>query len=250
MSSAVIGVAGVVALGVGAAGVAATAYSAHEAAGATRDATNAAINQQNTALDKQSSLSAPYRALGESAIPTLQGLLGINGGDPTKTLQNTPGYQFAKDQGLTSTVNQASAMGLGLSGNTLEGLDKFSTGLASQTYQNQVGNFENVAGMGQAAAAGQAANIGNAAANNSNLIMNQGNTMAGIDANLAAGITKSVGAGANQYMMQNTLKGLQSPGGGSYVDPSPNPYGPGGTGDTTYWGGPVEGSGGGSILGG
>lgn len=213
MSSAVIGVSAAVALGVGAAGAAATAYGAHEAAGATKDATNAAIAQQNSALGQQAAMSAPYRALGESAIPTLQGLLGINGADPTKTLQATPGYQFAKEEGLQGTTNAASRMGMGLSGNTLEGLDKFSTGLADQTYQSAVGNAENVVGMGQAAAAGQAANIGNAAANTSNLIMNQGNTTAGIDANLAAGLTKSFGAGANQYMMMNTLNGLNNPGG-------------------------------------
>lgn len=213
MSSAVIGVAGVVALGVGAAGVAGTVIASGNAADASKHATDAAVAQQKDALSQQSTMSQPYRSLGESAIPTLKGLLGLDGTDPTKALEKTPGYQFAKEQGLDATKNAASAMGMGLSGNTLEGLDKFSTGLASQTYQSQVGNLENVVGMGQAAAAGQAANIGNAANNTSNLIMNQGNTMAGIDANLAAGITKSVGAGANQYMMMNTLKGLQSPGG-------------------------------------
>ena len=250
MSSAVIGVAGTVALGVGAAGAAATAYGASQAAGATRDATNAAINQQNTALGQQAALSQPYRDLGQSAIPTLQGLLGLNGQDPTKALQNTPGYQFAKQQGLDSTVNKASAMGMGLSGNTLQGLDQFSTGLADQTYQQAVGNAENVVGLGQAAAAGQAANIGNAAANTSNLIMNQGNTQAGIDANLAAGLTKSFGAGANQYMMMNTLAGLNSPGGaGSGYDPTNNPYGPGSVGQTTDFGMLPVGNGG-STLGG
>lgn len=241
MSSAVIGIGATVALGVGAAGAAATAYSAHEAAGATRDATNAAINQQNQALSEQSQLSAPYRALGESAIPTLKGLLGLDGTDPTKALESTPGYKFSKQQGLDSTKNAASAMGMGLSGNTLEGLDKFSTGLADQTYQQQVGNFQNLVNTGQAAAAGQAANVGNAAANTSNLIMNQGNTNAGIDANLAAGLVKSIGAGANQFTMNNTLKGLQNPGGSPAYDPTANPYGAGSGGTTTYFGGPVDG---------
>lgn len=229
-----------VAVGVGAVVAAgATIYAANKTASATKDATNAAIHQQQTALEQQATMSQPYRSLGESAIPTLKGLLGLDGGDPTKALEKTPGYQFSKQQGLDATKNAASAMGMGLSGNTLEGLDKFSTGLADQTYQQTVGNMENVVGMGQAAAAGQAANIGNAANNTSNLIMNQGNTMAGIDANLAAGLSKIAGGTANQYMMQNTLKGLQSPGGSTY-DPTSNPYGPGTVGETTYFGGPVD----------
>lgn len=234
-----------VAVGVGAVVAAgATVYASNQAASATRDATNAAITQQQQALNQQAEMSAPYRALGESAIPTLKGLLGLSGEDQTKALEKTPGYQFAKEQGLQSTINAASAMGMGLSGNTLEGLDKFSTGLASQTYQQQVGNLENAVNTGQAAAAGQSANIGNAAANTGNLLMNQGNTMAGIDANLAAGLSKIAGNTANQYAMQNTLKGLQSPGSAPIgYDPTANPYGPGGSGTTTYFGGPVEGAG-------
>lgn len=208
-----------------------------EAAGATKDATNAAITQQQQALNQQAQLSAPYRSLGESAIPQLQNLLGLGSGGSGQaldTLRNTPGYKFAQQEGTQNTVNQASAMGMGLSGNTLEGLAQFNQGLADNTFQNQIGNLENVVGMGQAAAAGQAANIGNAARNISNAMINQGNTLAGIDANTIAGITKSIGNGANQYMMYNTLQGLNNPGsvGGGY-DPTYNPYGAGSIGTTT-----------------
>ncbi len=257
----------------------ATSIAGSEAAGATKDASNAAIAQQQSALQQQGQLSAPYRSFGESAIPTLQSLLGIppasgtnpassnaasspgrpqgydpssgftlkpgggigqgipggapsqgmgaiggsglplGGGaatapgaaDPTATLRNMPGYQFAREQGLTAATNRASAMGLGLSGNTLEALTSYGTGLADQTYQQEVNNLENAVGVGQAAAAGQAANIGNAASNIGNTLVNQGNTLAGIDVNRAAGITKSIGNATNNYQ---TLSGLQDPGGG------------------------------------
>lgn len=201
-------------------GAAATVYSANSAKSATRDASNAAIAQQQAALEQQSQMSAPYRALGESAIPQLQTLLGIGkpGESPQATtdaqlaaLRNTPGYKFQQEQGTQNTVNAASAMGLSLSGNTLEGLSKFNQGLADTTFQQAVGNYENVVGLGQASAAGQAANIGNAAANTGNILMNQGNTLAGINANEAAGITKSIGNASNQYQ---TLAGLSDPGGG------------------------------------
>lgn len=190
-----------------------TAYAANKSASATKDATNAAINQQQSALQQQAQLSAPYRALGESAIPTLQSLLGLGSGGSAgalDTLRNMPGYQFAQQEGQKNTVNQASAMGLGLSGNTLEGLSSFNQGLADTTYQKEVGNLENTVSQGQAAAAGQASNVGNAANNTSNLLVNQGNTTAGIDANLAAGLSKIAGNTSNQLITQNTLSGLSS----------------------------------------
>jgi hypothetical protein len=99
-------------------------------------------------------------------------------------------------------------MGLGLSGNTLEGLQKFGTGLADQTYQQAIGNLMGVVDTGQAAAAGQAANVGQGASNISNALIGQGQTMAGIDANTIAGITKSLGGVGNNLVLNNTLAGL------------------------------------------
>lgn len=246
VAAAVIGGA-VASAGIGAIG---SASAAGSAANATNNATNASIAEQNAALQQQATLSAPYRALGQGAIPTLQGLLGIGGQPATgasggaggltgpnasgpgaaaatssstsgtgaqntaqieQTLQNMPGYQFTQQQGTQNTVNQAAAMGLGLSGNTLEGLSQFNTGLADQTYQQQIGNLENTVNTGQAAAAGQAANIGNAAGNISSSLTSQGNNLAGIYSNEIAGITKAAGNGINQGIGAYTLAGLGNP---------------------------------------
>lgn len=243
VAAAIVGAAAIGAVGSAAAG--------SEAAGATKDATRAAISEQQAALDQQATLARPYTLLGQSAVPQLQALLGIKSGPggamgaPTDattnantlaTLQATPGYQFAKQQGIDATKNAAAASGMLLSGNTLEGLDKFSTGLADSTYQQTVGNLENVVGLGQAAAAGQAANIGNAASNISGALIGQGNTLAGIDANTIAGITKSIGNGVNNYTTMQTLAGLNNPGGSpSIATPSYN-YGSPSLGTTTYFG--------------
>lgn len=202
-------------VGAGALAAGGTALAGSEAAGATTSATNAAIGEQNYGLNLQAQLSAPYRGLGAAAIPTLENLLGMGKpGTQLTSLRNLPGYQFEQQQGTQGTINAATAMGMGLSGNTLQGLSTFNQGLADQTYQQEVGNFENVVGMGQAAAAGQAANIGNATSNISGLISNQGNTLAGIDANTIAGITKSIGGGIDNYVLSNTLAGLGGGGGG------------------------------------
>ncbi|HBO9747891.1 tail fiber domain-containing protein [Pseudomonas aeruginosa] len=52
-------------------------------------------------------------------------------------LENTPGYQFALDQGMRAVQNSSAARGLGLSGAQLKGATQFATGLADQTYGDQ-----------------------------------------------------------------------------------------------------------------
>ena len=204
----------VAAVAVGVAGVAAaagTAYAGHEAAGATRDASNAAVAEQQSALQQQAELSAPYRAVGQDAIGQYEALLGTGPGSNAQTIQqalaNTPGYQFTQQQGQQGILNAASASG-GVSGNTLTALDRYNTDLADQTYQNALHNAQGAVGMGQAAAAGQAQNVGQAASNISSTLVNQGNNIANIDIGTAAGISKAIGGTANNVIEIGALQAL------------------------------------------
>lgn len=102
----------------------------------------------------------PYRVGGEQALTQLQNLTGTGapgGGndnplaayltkpfEPTmEQLAQTPGYQFALDQGLKATTNRETAMGLGgpLSGALSRATADYATGLASTTYQQQFQNY-------------------------------------------------------------------------------------------------------------
>jgi hypothetical protein len=189
----------------------ATTVASSNAAGATQNATNSAVNEQEWAIQQQENLSAPYRALGQAGIGQYEALLGLgpNGAaGELQALQQTPGYQFARQQGEQGVINAASEFGLGLSGNTLEGLDQFNTGLASQTYQSAVGNAENAVTIGQNAAAGTGAGIQSGANNISTALINQGNTIAGIDVNEAAGLTKALSGASSNYLFANTLANL------------------------------------------
>jgi hypothetical protein len=228
--------AAVIAAGVVAAG--ATAYSGSKAAGATKDATNASISAQESAQAKQQALNAPYAAIGTGgAIQQYQNLLGLGPGGAAgeqKALAQTPGYQFSLNQGLGATKNAASASGMALSGNTLQALDQFGTGLADNTYQNAVGNAQNAVTIGQNAAAGTGAGIMQTGQGIAGALQNQGNTLAGINVNEAAGISKAIGSGASQYATYNTLQGLNSPSGFVATnDPSM-------AGGTAGWGGGAD----------
>jgi len=210
-----------VATAVAAVGAGATIYAANSASRATNRASNAAIQQQQQALAQQERLAAPYTALGQQAMPAYMSLLGISPDgtqvDPKlaqETLRNLPGYQFAQQEGQRGTLQAAGAMGMGLSGNTLAALDRYNTGLADQTYQDELRNLLAPVQLGQAAAAGQAANVGNAASNIGNIQQQQGANLANIGMNRAAGITGAIGQGVNQYVTQNTLQGLMGTPGG------------------------------------
>jgi len=209
-----------VAVGVSAvANVAGSAIAGSMAADATEEATAKQVQAQQEALAQQERLSAPYRALGESAIPAYQRLLGIgpNGQQLspqqiTQQLTQMPGYQFQLSQGLDATKRQAAAMGLGLSGNTLQALNKYSQGLASTSYQNQLENLLNPIKIGQAGAANQAAAASQTGANLGNIYGAQGANQANIATGMVGGVTNALGQGVNQYVTQNTLQGLTNTG--------------------------------------
>lgn len=237
-------------IAVGAVTAGATAYAGSESAGATKSATNASIAAQEQAQTAQQKLNAPYAGIGTGtpgtgsapgttgAITQYQNLLGLGpqgAAGMEQTLAATPGYQFAKTQGLGATENSASAAGLGLSGNTLQALDKFSTGLADSTYQEAVGNAQNAVTIGQNAAAGTGSGILQTGANVGSTISAAGNTLAGIDANTVAGISKSIGNAGNQYITNQTLQGLQNPGTTAAPGASQD-YTPAGEAQTPAWG--------------
>lgn len=176
-------------------------------------AAQGAKNAEMAALGEQTKLSDPYRQLGEAALPQLRSLLGIGDGGNTPEqrqaiLASTPGYQFARDEGLKGTKASAGSMGMALSGNTLKALDQYGTGLADQTYQSAVGNLMGVTGLGQAAAAGQAANVGASADRQSGYYTNLGN----INAANVAGISNALQSGISQATTQSTLNDIYDSG--------------------------------------
>lgn len=209
-------------IGAGVIGAVGSSVAGSEAAGATKSATNASIAAQTSAQQQQAQLNAPYAAIGtgsggnSGAISQYQNLLGLGpqgAAGEQATLAATPGYQFAKSEGLGAATNAATAQGMSLSGNTLSGLDAFSTGLADSTYQQALGNAQNAVTIGQNAAAGTGSGILQTGANIGSTISSAGNTLAGIDANTIAGLTKASSGAANQYATLSTLQGLDNPGG-------------------------------------
>lgn len=130
-----------------------------KAAGAQVEGMQQGINYLQGNMDQTRADFQPYQAAGTAALNRLS--------DPN-AFETSPGYQFARDQGLDAIKTQNNSLGRLASGNTLAALTQFGTGIAQQDYNNWWNQQNQLAGMGLNAtgnlsslAAGNAGNIAN-----------------------------------------------------------------------------------------
>lgn len=118
----------------------------------------------------------PYMNLGNGASNQLSNLLGLNGGNPASmlaALQQTPGYQFAFNQGQTALDRSAASRGMMLSGGQVKDSLQYGQGMADQLYNTTVNQNMGAAQLGENAAA-QSGNNGQTAASNSGQFLQNG----------------------------------------------------------------------------
>lgn len=98
---------------------------------------------------------APYTGPGAAASTRLADLYGLNGPDAAAAaqaaFQQTPGYQFARDQGVKALDASAARKGMLLSGNQVQAVQNYGTGLADQLFQQYIQNLGTTANRGQTA---------------------------------------------------------------------------------------------------
>lgn len=152
----------------GAASAAGSVASANELAKAQQQA----LNFQQSVYNTSQQQLAPYYSAGANALPSLYGgvntpvspgLLGETpqafggasgtpvGSAPVYNLpnftldqfQSSPGYQFQLQQGVNAIQNAAGPKTGVLSGNTLQALQSYGTGLANQDWYNWLTNQQN-----------------------------------------------------------------------------------------------------------
>lgn len=149
----------------------------------------------------------PFIKAGQSAIPTLEGLL-TPGPNQTQILSQTPGFQFAQDWGQKAVQNAGQMRGVG--GNVLTELQKFSTGLAQNTFFPLVQSLQGLVNTG----ADAASSLGGTAANFGSSMGNMFSNLGGAQASGILGASNAVGSGfnslANYMMLQSILQGSQN----------------------------------------
>lgn len=97
----------------------------------------------------------PYTQAGAAGATGLQNLI-----QNPFSFQSTPGYQFARDQGIQALDRSAAARGMLGSGRQSKDLERFGTGLADQTYGSAFQRMLQAAGFGLGAQGAQTNTIG------------------------------------------------------------------------------------------
>lgn len=188
-----------------------SASAAGSAASEQGQAAQNALNNQNQVWGQVQNYFSPYVNAGNSAISNyssqLPGLANSTQNIQTpgtyqsfnpSDLAATPGYQFTLNQGLQATQNGFSSQGLNNSGAATKGAAQYASGLASNTYNQQLQNY-----MQQQ---GQQYNQG---LSNANFSLNQNQTTANMLQN-AAGLGQNAvsslsGAGLGSAQQVNNL---------------------------------------------
>lgn len=172
MATSLLSVVGSVASGVLGRNAAKAQASAAERAGNNQaasmlEATDKSIGFQREMFDYGKEVSAPFIETGTQALGRLSDVFLDN---DFSGFEESPGYQFAFDEGRRALERGAASRGLLNSGATGRALVDYGTGMASQEFGNWANRLASLAGIGQATAGQQAgigaqvgANLGNTA---------------------------------------------------------------------------------------
>lgn len=191
-------------------GVASIAGGAMQASAAEKAANTQAAGAANAlALQERQynesvTRSQPWIDSGRSALDAYMGELGLSDAAKNGTFKSgfkeTPGYQFAVDEGEKGAVNNLAALGMKNSGAALKALTRFRTGLADQTYNGYLDRLSASSTGGQAQVA-----------NNNAMSANYANTASSTIQDQAAATASGYVGGANAW--SNALSGLAKQGG-------------------------------------
>lgn len=174
----------------GAATIAAGAYSANQqkkaaqgAANAQTAATDKGMEEQRRQFDAVQKLLSPYVAGGEKGLAGQQDFLGLNGKPAQQAaidgIQNSAQFGAMAQQGENAILQNASATGGLRGGNTEGALAQFRPQLLSGLINEQYGRLGGLAQMGQASAAGVGAAGMQTGDNITALLGQQGSAQAG-----------------------------------------------------------------------
>lgn len=126
-----------------------------EAARLSAEVQREGLEFQKQTYEQSRADQMPWLEAGKTALGSYMGELGLSDEAKAGTFQSgfkeTPGYQFAVQEGEKGVVNNLAALGMKNSGAALKALTKFRTGLADQTYGDYLNRLSGVAGTGQTA---------------------------------------------------------------------------------------------------
>lgn len=170
--------------------------ASNRAASAAAGAADRASDTQLQMFNQNREDMAPYRAAGLRGLTAYEGTLG-----PSFT--TSPGYEFARSEGIRGIDQGASARGMLNSGGRLRELMRYGTGVANQEFGNYQNRLAALSGLGQTATAQTGQFGANAAAGISQAQLAGGQAQAQGITGGATALLGGLNAGAGLYGLMN-----------------------------------------------
>lgn len=183
------------------------AYGSNAAAGAASTGENNAIGTETQLQGTLGGIYGHELNTGNGAFDALSSTLGLNGAAPSYAgFENSPGYQFAVQQGQQAINRQAAATGGAYSTSTLGAIGGYTAGMASENYNNYVNQLLQSAGIGASGNASFAGNMTSAANNIAQAQIGKGVARA----NGASGTAGAIGTAAQGMPWGSIISGIGS----------------------------------------
>lgn len=167
---------------------------------------------------------APFLQSGERSLGAYNYEMGM--GDRPEGyggMQASPAFDFMMNQG-TDAINASAAMrGKMNSGSTLQAMEKYRMGLASQESNNWLNRLQGGAAMGQASAGNMAAAGQNFATGAGTAMANAGSAQAAGAIGVGNAIAGGINTGMNAYGYFNNLNQQPSPAASTMTAPVQRP---------------------------
>lgn len=141
----------IAAIGLGAAGVAATVHSGNRAAAAVESSATTSDATSRYIYEDVKMRNAYREELGNAALGDIEQLYSGDNEDAINKFYNSPDYKLAFNEGQRAIEGGAAARGGLLSGDTAKAVTGFGQNLATSTFGNYKNSLNNIAGMGQQA---------------------------------------------------------------------------------------------------
>lgn len=200
------------AIAVGVTSLATGIYESQAAAGAQKDAAQAAANTQQNMFNQTNANQAPFRQTGiaaENALSSFYGLPGYPASNAAQTIQNLPGYQFQLSQGVQAIDRSQASHGLLNSGATGKALTQYGQGLAQNYAGAYTSGLQNLANLGEGATQATSQAGANAANQISSDQIYAGQAQASGDINTYNALSSSLSQGIGLYGL--ATRGQQTP---------------------------------------
>lgn len=168
-----------------------------------QETTGQALSEYDTILDQALGAQQPYSDAGRRGLSEYVSALGL--GTPEENagalsrFRDSPGYQFAMDEGVRAIDSSASARGGLYSGATGKALQERGMGLADSTFNSRLSHLAGLAGLGERTASNEAGMRLGVAGSRAGIRMGGLSAITGANDNIGNAQATGITGAANQW---------------------------------------------------